>query len=32
MILSARQIQEKCPEQQGVLYMVFIDLTNEHDS
>ena len=32
MIVSARQLQEKCQEQYKDLYLVFIDLTKAFDS
>jgi len=32
MIFTARQIQEKCREQQQDLYMIFIDLTKTFDT
>jgi len=32
MIFTARQLQEKCREQQRELYAVFVDLTKAFDS
>ena len=32
MIFSARQVQEKCIEQQMPLYQVFVDLTKAFDT
>ena len=32
MIFAARQLQEKCREQQQELYAVFVDLTKAFDS
>ena len=32
MIFTARQLQEKCREQQQKLYAVFVDLTKAFDS
>ena len=32
MLFTARQLQEKCQEQNMDLFMTFVDLTNEFDS
>ena len=32
MIFTARQLQEKCQEQNGDLYMTFVDLTKAFDT
>jgi len=32
MIFASRQIQEKCPEQNQNLFLIFVDLTKAFDS